>query len=171
MLDWILQSLPCAVSFLNEACKPMTTESDFRSDFIVRAIKAAAGWLRAYGRTVPAVRFCDMPMRPPPWRMTVKKLMLAAVLVACASPAPANTLVSTWSCKYSHYYGYNNCRTTWTHIPDPIRDPEQERLDAIALAKENAKWEAFCKPTFTADEYGVRRASYAKQGCEFGRSE
>jgi hypothetical protein len=146
----------------------MTTGSDFRSDFIAGDAKAAAA---RHSRTVPAVRFCDTPMHQPRWKMTVTKLMLAAALVACASPSLANSLVSTWSCKYSRFYAYDNCRTTWTHIPDPVRDPVQERLDAIALQKENAKWEAFCKPTFTADEYGVRRASYARQGCEFGRSE
>jgi hypothetical protein len=168
MLDRILQSWPCVVDFPDEACAQMTPGSDFRSDFIAGDAKAA-GIRRS--RTVPAVRFCDTSMKPPQWRMTVKKLALAAVLVACASPSLAGSFVSTWSCKYSRYYGYDNCRTTWTQIPDPVRDPEQERLDAIALQKENAKWEAFCKPTFTADEYGVRRASYARQGCEFGRSE
>ena len=56
-------------------------------------------------------------------------------------------------------------------VPDPVRDPEQERLDAIALQQENAEWDAFCKPTFTIDEFGVHRAAYAKKGCEFGRSE
>jgi hypothetical protein len=149
----------------------MTTGSGFRSDFIAGDAKVAAAWSFPHNRTVPVVRFCNTPMQPPRWRMMVKKLALAAVLVACASPALAGTYVSTWSCKYSRFYAYNNCRTTWTHIPDPVLDPEQERLDAIALQKENAKWEAFCKPTFKADEYGVRRASYARQGCEFGRSE
>jgi hypothetical protein len=146
----------------------MTTGSDFRSDFIAGDAEAAGARPAWHDRTVPAVRFCD---KQPQWRMTVKKLVLAAALVACASPALAGTFVSTWSCKYSRFYAYNNCRTTWTEIPDRVRDFEQERLDAIAFQKENAKWEAFCKPTFKADEYGVRRASYAKQGCEFGRSE
>jgi len=49
--------------------------------------------------------------------------------------------VSTSSCKYSRYYGNSNCRTTWTRIADPVRNPEQERLDTIALQKEDAKWE------------------------------
>ena len=159
MLDRILQLLPRIVDFPDEACTQMTPGSDFRSDFIAGDAKAAD--IR-HSRTVPAVRFCDT---------LVKKLVLAAALLACASPALAGNFVSTWSCKYSRFYAYDNCRTIWTHIPDPIRDPEQERLDAIALQKENAKWEAFCRPTFTADEYGVRRASYARQGCEFGRSE
>jgi hypothetical protein len=149
----------------------MTTGSDFRSDFIVGDAKGAGVRPVQHDRTVPAVRFCDTPMPPPRWRGMVNSLVLAAALVACASPALAGSYVSTWSCKYSRFYAYNNCRTTWTHIPDPVRDAEQERIDALALARENAKWEAFCKPTFTADEYGVRRASYAKQGCEFGRSE
>jgi hypothetical protein len=104
-------------------------------------------------------------------RMTVKKLLLVAAFAAFASPAFAASSVSTWGCKYSRYYGYDNCRTTWTQIPDPVRDPEQERLDMIARQKEDTKWEGFCRPTFHADEYGVRRASYAQRGCEFGRSE
>jgi hypothetical protein len=49
--------------------------------------------------------------------------------------------------------------------------PQQERLDATARQREDEKWEAFCKPTFKADEFGVRRASCAKKGCEFGLSE
>jgi hypothetical protein len=103
--------------------------------------------------------------------MTVKKFLMMVALVAYASPALAGSYVSTWSCKYSRYYGYNNCRSTWTKIPDPVRDLEQERLDGIARQQEDARWEAFCKPTFRADEYGVHHASYAKKGCEFGRSE
>ena len=53
-------------------------------------------------------------------------------------------------------------------IVELARAPGQ---DAIARQKEEAKWKEFCKPVFRADEYGVRRASYAKAGCEFGRSE
>jgi len=101
----------------------------------------------------------------------LNKLAVTVTLVACVSPAFAETLVSTSHCKFSRYYGYDSCRTTWTKIPDPVRNPEQERLDAIALQKEDAKWEAFCKPSFKADAYGVRRASYTTKGCEFGRSE
>jgi hypothetical protein len=105
------------------------------------------------------------------WRRTMKKFLMIAALVACASPALANSLVETSNCKYSRYYGYGNCRTTWTKIPDPVRDPEQERLDAIARQKEDAKWISFCKPVFRPDEYGVRRAFYAQKGCEFGLNE
>jgi hypothetical protein len=103
--------------------------------------------------------------------MAVKKLLMTAALVACAPPALAGTFESTWSCKYSRYYGYSDCRSTWTHVPDPVRNREQERLDAIAQQKQDEKWEAFCKPTFKADEYGIRRASYAEKGCDVGRSE
>lgn len=101
----------------------------------------------------------------------MKKLMMTAAFVACASPALARSLVETSSCNHSWYYGYSNCNTTYRVIEAPVRDPEQERLDAIARQKEDAKWEAFCKPKFKADQYGVRRASYAVKGCEFGRSE
>jgi hypothetical protein len=103
--------------------------------------------------------------------MTVKKLLMIVALVVCASPSFAESLVSTSSCKYSRYYGYSNCRAVWTKVPDPVHNPEQERADAAAHQKEDAKWEAFCKPTVRTDEFGVRRASYARNGCEFGRSE
>jgi hypothetical protein len=96
---------------------------------------------------------------------------MIAVLLAWASPALAESGASTWGCRYSRFYGYTHCKSTWTSIPDPVRDPEQEKQDAAARQKEDASWEKFCKPVFRADEFGVRRASYAKQGCEFGRTE
>ena len=92
-------------------------------------------------------------------------------LVVLASPAFADSEVTTWGCKYSRFYGYTHCGSTWTKIPDPVRDPEQEKPDAAAHQKESEKWEQFCKPTFRHDEFGVLRATYAKAGCEFGRSE
>ena len=99
----------------------------------------------------------------------MKKLLMTAALVAGASPALAGSLVSTSDCKYSRYY--SSCISTLTYVPDPVRNPEQERLDAIAQAKEDEKLDAFCKPTFKADQYGIRRASYAAKGCDVGRSE
>jgi hypothetical protein len=89
----------------------------------------------------------------------------------CASPALAGSLVSTSDCRFSRFYGYSHCISTLTYVPDPVRNLEQERLDAIAQAKEDEKWDAFCKPTFKADRYGIRRASYAAKGCDVGRSE
>jgi hypothetical protein len=148
----------------------MTIRYNFHGDFIAKGAKAARAWSLRRGSVVPDVRFCDTLKRPRR-RMAVTKLLIAAALVACASPAFAGGWASTWSCRFSGHYGYSNCRTTWTRVTDPVRDPEQERLDAIALQQENAKWDAFCKPTFTADEFGVHRASYAKKGCEFGRNE
>jgi hypothetical protein len=148
----------------------MTIGSDFQGVFIARDAKAAGSGL--FG-TTGLSRMSDFAtgMNRPQWRMTVKKFLMMAALVAYASPALAGSYESTWSCKYSRYYGYNNCRSTWTKIPDPVRDLEQERLDANARQQEDARWEAFCKPTFRADEYGVHHALYAKKGCEFGRSE
>ena len=101
----------------------------------------------------------------------MKKLMITAAFAACVSPALAGTWVETSNCKYSRYYGYSNCVRTSREVADPVRNPEQERLDAAAQRKEDEKWAAFCKPRFTADDFGVRRASYALKGCEFGRSE
>ena len=149
----------------------MAVRSNFGGNFIPNGAKAA--WPGRFGTAgLSGVSdFATHSDDKPRWEMTLKTLAMAAALVACASPALAETLVSTSHCKFSRYYGYDSCRTTWTKIPDPVRNPEQERLDAAALQKETAKWEAFCKPSFKADAFGVRRASYARQGCEFGRSE
>jgi hypothetical protein len=101
----------------------------------------------------------------------VKYCLMAFALLASASPTLAGSLVTTSGCKFSGYYGYTNCHATWTYIPDPVRDLERERQDAAARLEEDTKWEGFCKPKFWTDAYGVRRASYTRRGCEFGRSE
>lgn len=103
--------------------------------------------------------------------MAVKWCVLMVALVGGAAPALAGSLVSTRDCYYSSYYGYSHCASTWTYQPSPARDVEQERLDAIAQAKQDETWDAFCKPTFRTDQYGIRRASYAQRGCDVGRSE
>ena len=104
-------------------------------------------------------------------RLNVRKLIVSAALLVLASPAFADGFVATSNCNFSGYFGYSNCRTVWRDIAEPVRDLKQEKLDEIARQQEDAKWEAFCKPTFHTDQYGVRRATYAKPGCEFGRTE
>jgi len=109
-------------------------------------------------------------------RRAARSLLIAAALIAAAPiaytpPAVARSWVTTSSCTYSRYYGYSNCQVTSTYIPDMVRDLESERREAAERLKEDAKWENFCKPKFRTDEYGIRRASYAVSGCEFGRSE
>ena len=101
----------------------------------------------------------------------MKTWLLIIALAICASPAFAGTFVSTRGCNFSFSWGYGNCVFTSAYIADPIRIPEQERQDAIAQARQDEKWDTFCKPTFTADQYGVRRATYAHKGCDVGRSE
>lgn len=103
--------------------------------------------------------------------MAVKTCMLIVALTAGASPAFAGSLVSTRDCRYSGFYGTSSCFSTLTYVPSPIRDFEQERIDAAMQAKEDEKWDAFCKPTFKTDDYGVRRAFYARRGCDVGRNE
>ncbi len=101
----------------------------------------------------------------------MKKGLLMIALLGCTSPALAGSYVSTRDCHYSRYYGHSSCVATSTYVSDPIRSMEQDRLDAIAKSTQDEKWEAFCKPSFETDEYGVRRASYARKGCDVGRSE
>ena len=166
-----MQSLPHDVNLLTKRVVQMAIQSNLRGNSTARSAKPAKP-----GRfgTIGLSGLSDFATHPDGQRRrgtALKQLATIAALVACASPALAETLVATSHCKYSRYYGYDNCRTTWTKLPAPVRNPEQERLDAIALQKEDARWEAFCKPKFSADAYGVRRASYTMKGCEFGRSE
>lgn len=170
-LDRILQSLPHDLNLLTKRVVQMAIQSNFRGNSAAPGAKHARP-----GRfgTIGLSGLSDFATLPDGKRRrgtVLKQLATIAALVAFAAPALAETLVATSHCKYSRYYGYDNCRTTWTKLPAPVRDPEQERLDAIALRKEDAKWEAFCKPKFSTDALGVRRASYATRGCEFGRSE
>ena len=144
--------------FSDETCGHMTTGSDFPAVFDRARRESLNGWSFQDNGTVPGVQFCNTLMNRPQRRMTVKKLMMVAALVAYASPALAGSYVSTWGCKFSRFYGYSNCRSTWTEIPDPVRDLEQERLDAIARQQEDAKWEAFLGSLLAAQQ-NVRRAA------------
>ena len=101
----------------------------------------------------------------------MRTILTAAVLIISASPSLAGSVVTDSSCTSSRYYGHHRCLTITTYVSDLIPDYAQERRDAIEHDKEEAKWEAFCKPSFKADPYGVRRATYAVNGCEFGRSD
>jgi hypothetical protein len=100
---------------------------------------------------------------------TVKKLSIVVALTACATPTIAGSWVTTSNCQYSPYYGSSSCQRITTYVSNPARDIEQQQRDAIDRQNEAVKWEQFCQPTFRTDAY--RRASYAKSGCEFGRSE
>ena len=54
----------------------------------------------------------------------------------------------------------------------PISSAANRGLEDRRVKLEEIKrWEAFCKPTRTYDTLGVTRLVYAKNGCEFGRSE
>jgi hypothetical protein len=43
------------------------------------------------------------------------------------------------------------------------------QMDPVDPA-EDARWQEFCKPTRTVDSYGMTRLTYAKPGCDMGRS-
>lgn len=101
----------------------------------------------------------------------MKKILMAVALIAHASPTLARSWVTASSCNSSRFYGYINCHRSSTYIPSQVRDVQQERRDAIERDTEDAKWEKFCRPTYKTDAYGIRRASYAQIGCEFGRNE
>ena len=132
----------------------MAIQSNFRGNFIAGGAKPP----RPVFSAQPDCPGCPILRRGE--MMPLKKFAIAAALLAWASPALAETLVESSNCKYSWYYGDSNCRTTWTKIADPVRNPEQERLDAVA-SKGRREMGGVLQATFKADEHGVRRASYA----------
>jgi hypothetical protein len=75
------------------------------------------------------------------------------------------------SCAHSRFYGTTSCRTVGIEDQPQIRDEAREAEDYRAKQESIKKWEAFCKPTRTYDNFGVVRLVYARSGCEFGRSE
>ena len=91
----------------------------------------------------------------------------------------ALTLMSTaaqaWevrtSCAHSRFYGATSCKTVGIEDQPQTRDTAQEAEDLKLKQEGIKKWEAFCRPTRTHDEFGVVRLAYARNGCEFGINE
>jgi hypothetical protein len=94
------------------------------------------------------------------------------ILYAIATLALLSTSAQAWQtverCTYSQF---NGSVCTRSYLDDPVRNPLQDQEDERARRASVEKWEAFCKPRRTYDEHGVVRLHYARQGCEFGRSE
>lgn len=106
----------------------------------------------------------------------MKKILIPALLALSVSPVQARSWVDRSVCQGSRFYGYHRCTYTHTELPRVSRDVSfttspAARQEEEAREAEAAKWEAYCKPVFRHDEYGIRRALYAHAGCEFGRSE
>jgi hypothetical protein len=75
------------------------------------------------------------------------------------------------NCAHSRFYGTGSCRTVGIEDQPQIRDEAQEAEDYKAKQESIKKWEAYCKPSRSYDNFGMVRLSYAKKGCEFGRSD
>lgn len=101
-------------------------------------------------------------------------------MLALASHAQAQGWSESTSCVGAR--GMDNCVTNFR---DTTRDPHVRHVrgydgqyseEAVERARKESmardrKWLAFCKPVKFTDQYGVSRYHYARQGCEFGRSE
>lgn len=91
--------------------------------------------------------------------------IILSTLTTLALTAPAFSFDHTIT--YAPYYKFSpGASARMINIPPPLSAAERE-----ALAIEDRKWLAFCKPTRHVDEFNVTRLSYAHDGCEFGRSE
>jgi hypothetical protein len=97
------------------------------------------------------------------------------VLVGLVGLALMSSSAQAWEvrtvCAHSRFYGTSSCRTIGIPDQPQTRDPAQEAEDLKAKQEQIRKWEAFCKPSPTYDDYGVVRLVYAEKGCEFGRGE
>ena len=100
---------------------------------------------------------------------------MKTTLYAIAALVLQSSAAEAWevrtSCSHSRFYGSTSCRTVGIEDYPRIRDETQEAEDYRARQETIKKWEAFCKPTRTYDTLGVTRLVYARNGCEFGRSE
>jgi hypothetical protein len=100
---------------------------------------------------------------------------MKTILHAIAALALLSSSAQAWevrtSCAHSRFYGSTSCRTVGIEDQPQIRDEAREAEDYRARQESIKKWEAFCKPTRTYDNFGVVRLVYARSGCEFGRSE
>mgnify|MGYP006951236274 CR=1 FL=1 len=94
------------------------------------------------------------------------------ILYAIAALALLSTSAQAWQtverCTHSKFFG-SVCTTSY--VDDPVRNAAQDQEDEKARRASIEKWEAFCKPKRTYDAEGVVRLSYARTGCELGRSE
>jgi hypothetical protein len=100
---------------------------------------------------------------------------MKTILHAIAALALLSSSALAWevrtNCAHSRFYGSTSCRTVGIEDQPQIRDEAREAEDYRARQESIKKWEAFCKPTRTYDNFGVVRLVYARNGCEFGRSE
>jgi hypothetical protein len=110
-----------------------------------------------------------MPEIGQPGRSNMKTIYIIAVVALMSSSAQAWEERTT--CAHSRFYGTLSCRTIGIEDQRQTRDPAQEAEDYKAKQEGIKKWEAFCHPTRTHDEFGVVRLAYARNGCEFGISE
>lgn len=100
------------------------------------------------------------------------KTFLALVALGLLSSSAAQAWEIRERCAHSGFYGTLSCRTVG--VPDqPFepRDYQREADDYRAKQARIKKWEAFCRPARRYDDTGVARLVYARNGCEFGRSE
>jgi hypothetical protein len=94
----------------------------------------------------------------------MKAIALAMLL---ASAVNADAFISSTDCRFGR--GLGGCTTTVVPIPDA--GPRIILVAPSFNAEREAQWEAFCKPTFRTDKLGVTRYVYAREGCEYGRTD
>src|ERR1700704_2770431 len=93
------------------------------------------------------------------------------IIVAALMSSSAQAWEERTTCAHSRFYGTLSCRTVGIEDQRQTRDPAQEAEDYKAKQEGIKKWEAFCKPTRTHDEFGGVRPACARKGSYFGLSE
>ncbi len=107
----------------------------------------------------------------------LRRLAAAGLFALALVALSFSTAKADWSITSSCVggWGMGSCSAVKRHsVRDthlrhvPGFDTEQEAKESMA---QDRKWVSFCKPVVFTDRYGVSRYSYARPGCEFGRSE
>jgi hypothetical protein len=101
----------------------------------------------------------------------MKKTALGVIAFLALMLSSAQAWEIRSNCIGSRYFGSGSCRVVGIDDLPLVRDWAQEAEDRRIKEAGIRKWEAFCKPTRTYDSLGMVRLVYARQGCEFGRSE
>jgi hypothetical protein len=90
-----------------------------------------------------------------------------AILMLMGMTVHANAFIASTDCSFGR--GFVACTTTVLRPQDA--GPRIIHARPVADAERDRQWVAFCKPTFRTDKLGVTRYVYAREGCEYGRTQ
>jgi hypothetical protein len=117
---------------------------------------------------------CDARRYPKGEGNEMKRTLIALALALAASAAQAQSTTTTSTSKCGRdFMGNSVCTsssTTGSNAPEDTRGPRISKKEAAEIEARDVAWVAFCQPKITTGRDGIDRYSYAREGCEYGRS-